>query len=299
MAYTPIGLSSIIYNAPRGFLLNGKIVPSVSNNNLTVAIKGLNGNDPSITNPVYCRIGDTVRAITSVLSVTNNAGTNWFGAGSVELAGQEIDYFVYLGYNVIDGVTIGISRLSSGTQYVDFVASSTDEGGGIFSTTANATSSDCYEIIGRFAATLSAGAGYTWTVPTFSNQNLVQHPIYESRWLIWNPQVTGYSAMTVSAVNVEYAKYKVTSGICFVSLRMSCTTGGTAAAFIHVSMPFVDKTGFGISSPAGYFDLTTLPGVCSILANTNSCRFITNGGGAGAWNIGASKYCYTYLFYSI
>jgi hypothetical protein len=38
----------------------------------------MNGSDPSVSNPVYIRIGDTVRSITSALSVTKNAGTNWF-----------------------------------------------------------------------------------------------------------------------------------------------------------------------------------------------------------------------------
>ena len=106
--------------APEGFLLNGKIVPSVSSNNLTVAIKGMDGNDPSATNPVYVRIGDAIRSITSDLSVTANAGTNWFNAGSSELATYEIDYFVYLGYNATDGVVIGFARIPYATAYSQF-----------------------------------------------------------------------------------------------------------------------------------------------------------------------------------
>ena len=68
-------------NAPRGFLLNGKIVPSVASDDLTVAIKGLDGEDPSATNPVYCRIGDTIRSITAAFSVTKVDATNWFDSG--------------------------------------------------------------------------------------------------------------------------------------------------------------------------------------------------------------------------
>ncbi len=79
---------------PQGFLVNGKIVPSVASNNLTVALKTLAGNNPSVSDPVFIRIGDTVRAITSALSVTKNAGTNWGNAGGAELATQEMNIVV-------------------------------------------------------------------------------------------------------------------------------------------------------------------------------------------------------------
>ena len=176
--------------APQGFLLNGKIVPSVASNNLTVAIKGLDGNDPSASNPVYVRIGDTVRTITSALSVTKNAGTNWFNAGSSELATKEIDYFVYLGYNTTDGVVIGFSRIPYSTSYGEFSATSTNEKYCAISTITNASSTDYYELVGRFGATLSAGAGYTWTVPTFTAINLVQRPIYRTRQLTYTPTLS-------------------------------------------------------------------------------------------------------------
>ena len=35
----------------------------------------------------------------------------------------------------------------------------------------------------EFGATLSAGAGYTWSVPTFTVNNLIQRPIYETKEL--------------------------------------------------------------------------------------------------------------------
>lgn len=186
-------------NAPQGFLINGKIVPSVASNNLTVAIKGLDGNDPSATNPVYCRIGDTIRSITSALSVTKNAGTNWFNAGASETAGKEIDYFVYLGYNTTDGVVLGYARICHATQYDDFSATTTNERYCAISTITNAAATDEYEVIGRFAAALSAGAGYTWNVPSFTTNTLVQKPIYETRMRIYTPTITGYSSNPTSA----------------------------------------------------------------------------------------------------
>ena len=194
--------------APQGFLINGKIVPSVSSNNLTVALKGLDGNDPSASNPVYCRIGDTVRTITSALSVTKNAGTNWCNAGSAELATKEIDYFVYLGYNATDGVVIGFSRIPFATSYGDFSATTTNEKYAAISTITTAASTDYYELVGRFAATLSAGAGYTWSVPTFTATNLIQKPIYETRELNYVPTITLPTGMT-GTPTADTSYYKI------------------------------------------------------------------------------------------
>jgi len=200
-----VGLNKMPINAPEGFLINGKIVPSVASNNLTVALKGLDGNDPSATNPIYVRIGDTVHSITSALSVTKNAGTNWFNAGSAELATKEIDYFVYLGYNATDGVVIGFSRIPYATQYDQFSATTTNAKYCAISTISNAAAGDDYTVVGRFAATLSAGAGYTWTVPTFTTINLIQRPIFESRILTWLPTLTGFST-TATGVFVYQVK---------------------------------------------------------------------------------------------
>lgn len=198
--------ASVIY--PRGFLINGKIVPSVTTNNLTVAIKGLDGNDPSATNPVYCRIGDVIYTITAALSVTKNAGTNWCGAG-VELAINETDFFVYLGYNATDGVVIGFSRICHGTEYDSFSATTTADGFCAISTITNAAAGDDYELIGRFAATLSGGAGYTWSVPTFTNKNLIQRPIYETRWLAYSPVYTGFSAIPTQGTYYKIVPFNI------------------------------------------------------------------------------------------
>ena len=145
------GTHKLSFNSPEGFLINGKIVPSVASNNLTVALKGLDGNDPSATNPIYVRIGDTVHSITSALSVTKNAGTNWFNAGSSELATKEIDYFVYLGYNATDGVVIGFSRIPYATEYSQFSTTSTNEKYCAISTITNAAAGDDYVVIGRLS----------------------------------------------------------------------------------------------------------------------------------------------------
>jgi len=232
------GTHKLSFNSPEGFLINGKIVPSVASNNLTVALKGLDGNDPSATNPIYIRIGDTVHSITSALSVTKNAGTNWCNAGSSELATKEIDYFVYLGYNATDGVVIGFSRIPYATEYSQFSTTSTDAKYCAISTITNATAGDDYVVIGRFAATLSAGAGYTWTVPTFNSKNLIQRPIFETRRLNWTSALSCSGSMTYSDTSTPVASYKVSGSSMFLDLATNGTTGGSASTDIIATMPF-------------------------------------------------------------
>lgn len=223
-----------LLNPPSGFLINGKIVPSVTSNNLTVAIKGMDGNDPSATNPVYVRIGDTVRSITAALSVTKNAATNWCNAGSAGLATKEVDYFVYLGYNATDGVVIGFSRIGYATEYDDFSATTTNEKYAAISTIANAAAGDDYVNIGRFAATLSAGAGYTWTVPTYTNKNLIQRPIYETRTLLFVPGFTGFSTNPTISV----ATYKLIGNILTILFLQQTLGTSNANTFTLTQLPF-------------------------------------------------------------
>jgi len=226
-----------VFNAPEGFLINGKIVPSVATSDLTVAIKGMDGNDPSATNPVYCRIGNTVRSITAALSVTKADATNWCNAGSAELATKEIDYFVYLGYNATDGVVVGFSRIPYATLYSDFSITTTNEKYAGISTITNAAAGDNYVNIGRFAATLSAGAGYTWTVPTFTSANLIQRPIYTTRWLAWAPVFTGFSASPANT-----SKYTI-SGRTITLQQLESGDGTSNATTFTITAPMANALG--------------------------------------------------------
>lgn len=192
------------FNAPQGFMVNGMIVTSVSSNNITIAIKTLDDNDPSATNPVYIRIGNTVRAITASLSVTRNAGTNWFGSGSSETATEEIDYFVYIGYNTTDGMTIGFARVSYGRVYGDFSATSTDSDYCAISDISNATSTDEYELVGRFNAVLSETSSFNWSIPATSI--IYNQPIRETRYLAYTPEwiTVGTSSYGNAVINCKY-----------------------------------------------------------------------------------------------
>lgn len=250
LTWLRLSTTIIPQNAPQGFLINGKI--SVTDAaGITVAIKTIAGTDPSATDPVYCRIGDTVRSITSALSVAKADGTNWCNAGSAELATKEIDYFVYLGYNATDGVVIGFSRYPGANSYDDFSATSTNEKYCAISTITNAAATDYYEVVGRFAATLSAGAGYTWSVPTYTAKNLIQRPIYETRWLSYN--CTGPTNCNITA------KYRIVTNTCFIMVVGSFT--GSTAWSTQPTIPFapssvipIANSDYGAMGVGGYLD---------------------------------------------
>lgn len=232
------GSANIINNFPRGFLINGKIVPSVSSNNLTVAIKGLDGNDPSATNPVYCRVGDTIRTISGAKSFTRNAGTNWFNAGSAELATKEIDYFVYLLPASGVDADVFFTRVPYANIDSDLSNTTTSEKYG-----PNNADGSPVEYIGRFAATLSAGPNYTWSVPTFTPANLIQRPIYETRWLNWLPVMSysGGGGSNLTPTN-NAANYKIVGDEmkieCDQTMNASLSAG---TANPRITFPFNDN----------------------------------------------------------
>lgn len=285
---TPINLYKIMSYPHQGVLLNGQLSVTVASNNLTVAIKGRDGNDPSATNPVHVRIGNTVRTITAALSVTKNAATNWCNAGSAELATKEIDYFVYLGYNATDGVVIGFSRIPYANQYSDFSATTTNEKYCAISTITNAAAGDYYENIGRFAATLSAGAGYTWSVPTFTASNLINRPIYETRMLTWTPTITGFSGTPT----VDAARYQLKNGTMVVRFIIYGTSNDTA---FTLTIPFTTKnlSNYYQYGAIGYYQdngVGGAPGACQANPNTNIVQLYKTG--FAAWTNSGSKQGY-------
>lgn len=287
------------FNAPEGFLLNGKIVPSVADDDLTVALKGLDGNDPSATNPIYVRIGDTVHSITSALSVTKAAGTNWFYAGSAQLATKEIDYFVYLGYNATDGVVIGFARIPYATDYSHFSATTTNEKYCAISTITNAAAGDGYTVIGRFAATLSAGAGYTWSVPTFTSINLIQRPIFETRLLQYQPQYSGAGSLTYTSVTTEKSTYRIIGADCSVQVSAYGTTGGSTNQSIICTLPIASEPAFIThTSAASVIDGTPLDNAGYLFKYAADRVFVRNTTGA-VWGLGEGRYIRFNYFYPL
>lgn len=212
---------------PEGVMKNGRILVTVASNNLTLALKTVAGANPSATDPIRVVINGVERIISSALSVTANSGTSWMGLGAAELATIETDLFAYLGYNATDGVVLGFSRYPDSSSYGEFSTTTTNEKYCKISTITNAASTDYYCVIARFCATLSAGAGYTWTVPTFTAINLKQYPIWETRWLNWTPTLTGFSANPTSTIY----NYRVVRNMCTVNLSQGVSGTSNSTAF--------------------------------------------------------------------
>lgn len=289
-------LTRIPLYAPQGFLINGKISVTDTGSGLTVAIKTLAGTDPSATDPVYVRLNDAVRTISQAISVTCADGTNWFNAGSSELATKEIDYFVYLIWNSANNrVSIAFSRVPYYKNWGEITDSNTSEQNFEYDTNFGyAVANDECEVIGRFAATLSAGAGYTWTVPTYTAKNLIQRPIFETRKLSYLPTYSASGSMTYGSVTTTEASYKVSRTRVWVFLDNSGTTGGSASNEIKMTLPFSAGASVATSSGSttdtaftvgfGYVSTSTLN-----VRKSDSSNFGT----------GASRGCRQVLIYEI
>ena len=229
-------------NHQDGTVINGKIVPSVASNNLTVAIKTLSGADPSASNPVYVFINGVRRTISAALSVTKNAGTNWAGLGGTMHAGLTNDVFVYLGYNTTDGVTIGWSRIPWAFKYSNFSTTTTNTRYCAISTITNAASTDRYVNIGRFEVVLSGTAAFNFSIA--ADLNIVNAPCYETRWLDFTTSLSLGSTLS----GYDLCKYKISYNevkVNFSAYNRNMT--GAGAAF-YVQIPFTNASGlFGVS----------------------------------------------------
>ena len=228
-----------------GYMFNGQIVVSAAAGALTVAIKTLAGSDPSTSSPVTVKIGNTLRSITAALSITIAAAVNTFNSGGAERATQEGDYFVYLGYNATDGVVLGVCPKPFFRQYSEFNVTATNESYCAISTITHAVSTDYCAVVGRFAATLSAGAGYTWTVPTFTAINLIQRPIFETRILTCVSATTGFSADYTRTVLYQIVGRQMWYSHQRTAGGTSNTTGFTVTLPFSASQTFTNVYGLG------------------------------------------------------
>ena len=221
-------------------LINGFIRVTVASNNLTVAISTSPTSqvDPTASNPVYVFINGVLRSITGALSLTRNAGTNWFNSGSAELATREIDYFVYCGFNATDGVVLGYARIPYARLYSDFNTTNTNERHCAISTITNAAAGDNYIVVGRFAATLSASPSFNWSVPTFTNANLIQEPIYETRWLLATlaPDGDGGSLGTFAQDTTSH-RYIIRGRNCLLQTTGRVTNKGSWTGIVRLKAP--------------------------------------------------------------
>ena len=286
-----------LFNLQQGYMLNGKIVTSVATGNLTVAIKTLAGADPSSSDPVKVRIGNSVRTIISALSLTINAGTNTFNAGSSELATQEIDYFVYLGWRASNSsVFLGVSRIPYPWLCSQFSSTANNEKYLAYTGTTPAYT-DEVEVVGRFNAILSGGAGYTWSIPGTSI--IFSRPIYRTRTLYWTQTFAGFSANPTGKTNSYYVdNYRV-----YVDSQIGSAGTSNATSYTE-TLPFasyyalkLNVTGWSQDNGTGQ---TTNPGVSlSIGSNIATLYKDPNGPyGGSAWtNVGnkMAQYAFNYV----
>lgn len=261
--------------APVGYMLNGKLDVSVATNDLTVAIKTLAGNNPSVSDPVFVRIGNTVRTITAAITKTLLDGTNWFNAGASETATKEVDYFVYLIWNTTPGtdiVDLGFARISHGNIYSDFSSTSTDEN---YLATANASAPQAtneLEVIGRFNSIISAGAGFTWSAPATSI--IINRPIFNTRWLTWSP-IYGASGGTFTSVTTRMSKYHIeANGMKFVQTANGTT--GSTPDWIEFTLPFtpLENASNETGGASAIFDGAWSPATWEVIAATKNVKVV-------------------------
>jgi hypothetical protein len=276
---------------PEGYLVNGKISVTVAANDITVALKTLSGGNPSATDPVSVWIAGAFRRCTAALSVTKADATDWMALGSV-LPATETDLFAYLIWNTTpatDIMDIGFSRIPYGRVYSDFSGTTTNDRYLAFANASTPTSTDSVCVIGRFAATLSAGAGYTWSVPTYTNANLIQYPITETRWLTWTPTWAGWSVAPTSV----FARYKIHGDECTHIARSAAggTSNGTGATY---TLPITARAMSNANWMAviSYEDngagVATTPGRVTIATGATTAAMQTNMA-TGAWTAANAK----------
>jgi hypothetical protein len=225
---------------PDGWATNYEISVTVATSDLTVALKTKSGGNPSATDPVGAWINGTYRRGTASLSVTKNDGTNWFGSGSSEKATLTVPYFVYLIWNTTpatDILDIGFSPIPYGRVYSDFSATTTAQNYLAHANASDPAATDDCVCIGRFEATLSATAAFTWSVPTFTGANLIQRPIDYSEWHTWTPTLVGFSA---NPTNTIY-EYMLDKKMCIARARQA-TNGTSNATNFTLTAPFTAKT---------------------------------------------------------
>lgn len=265
-----------------GILINGKIVVSVASNDLTVAIKTLAGNDPSASDPVKIVINGSLRTITAALSVTANDATNHLNLGATYLATLPHPLFVYLAVHS-SSLYLGFSRVPYAKTYADVNAGGTNELGSIWSTTPD--NADVVANIGIFNATLSAGAGYTWSLPV-SGAYVVSRPTYSSPWTDFALVETGWSGTPTTTL-----KYKVTDEDFYVRIQVNGTADATSK---QVTVPFNSadfKSGTGYTPLDGDFwgsyqiqpaaKVVSWAQITTVDGNANSRIQLTEGSGSG------------------
>jgi hypothetical protein len=219
---------------------NGKLSVTVSSNNLTVAIKTFAGTDPSTSDPVYVAINGVLRSITAALSITITAGTNWFNSGGNELKTILVPYFPYAVYDSnSSAVALTVGRKPTYMIVASGMSTTTSEDH-IYGYS-GFTNGDDMVNIGYFEATLSGGAGYTWTVPTFTADNLRHTPTYHSNVMNFLPQWTSLTDTSGTTT----AKYQIVEGRCNLHVEFVLGASSAISGSVSHTLPIGRANSYG------------------------------------------------------
>lgn len=276
-------LSATSYG-PEGFIINGKISVSVASNNLTVAIKGMDGNDPSSTNKVYVRLGGTVREITASTSFTLNAGTDFFGLGASGHSSKTVYYYAMLIWNSANSVVrIAMTRKMIGYTCASYSTTTTSHL--YLGVSGPFAGSDVAYPIGVISAVNSGSASYNWSAPSvYSEQPTLVLP-----WIDYAPTYSASGSMTYTSVSTTRARYQMTPHGYVLRVYANGTTGGTASASLIFTPPY----------PIANYDSNIEPGYpCMANDSTNIVAFCRTTGGnfqltrsdGANWGIGSTRY---------
>jgi hypothetical protein len=198
--------------------------------------------------------------------VTVNAAANSFNAGGAELATKTVRYQAKLAYRTAStAVVIGFSRVIMGNLGSDYNATATNEKYCAWSTAPAA--GDSVFNIGGFDAVLSAGAGYTWSIPAATTDTVLDWPQEDTGWLTWVPAITCSGSLTLSSISVALARYTIDNNKLFYEIRFSGTLGGSASNVIYFTVPIncaqsANAPGMGYGFTAG------IVAACNVTAGT-------------------------------
>lgn len=219
---------------------------TVSGNDLIVALKNKNGDDPSATSPIHLKIGSSTRSVTAALSRTLADGTNWFNSGSAALGTKEIDYFAYVVWDSnSSAVGLSFARIPNARLVSNFSSTTTNEK--YCAGYSDFTSTDEVMNIGRFAATLSlSGTSHLWTTPTATNVNLIHQPTFNTRSLSWAGTVTSGGGSPTNPTSTT-GTYIIENNKLFLSVVLPIVTKNTATGSMFVSGPLIPTAAHAIS----------------------------------------------------
>jgi hypothetical protein len=218
---------------------NGKIVPSVAANVLTVAIKTLAGNDPSTLNPVYVRIGDNIRKITAALNAVTTAMTDHWSRTSYTYS-----LFVYLGWDSVNSrVEILLCPQPTYLVYpaVNPAAPNPRRLISYYGSHVGTaiTTGHILQVIGRIDDVVqSAANNYTGVTAT----NVINYPIYKTNYLTSpNVPVKSNVADTAPVFTTNTFEYYLDNDICYFNFNFlgdGGVDGAGVAGFLVLYMPF-------------------------------------------------------------